>query len=197
MTKVIIYTLLLVSLLSSCMCFDRSNLPEITNKQPEKKPSIAMEVGNFKQYYNSKIDDRGIISNKKMGLNCLTGILEPWKNSKLISNYKKLSDYKKIPNYTMTINGSIYQEASPTLNIFSAVTIFIIPSYNTTTFDLILELKNNNTGQTYTSRLYSSFTIWKELIFLPLFPLFWSDMDYGRMKKSMFLYNEFKKQDAF
>jgi len=179
------------------MCFEHTTLPEIKNSPPKEKFSIEMQVGDFKQYYNNKIDKRGIISDKDMGYNCLVGIVEPWKNSKLISSYEKETDKKAHQAYTLNVDGKITQIASPTLNIFSVITLFIIPSYNTTTFDLKMKLKDNATGKIFNATLYSSFTIWKELIFLPLFPLFLSDMDEGRLSKSMHLYHEFKKQGAF
>ncbi|HJO93945.1 MAG TPA: hypothetical protein QF753_11130 [Victivallales bacterium] len=179
------------------MNFNKNTIPQVQNKVPITKPDIAVKVGDFKQYYNGKIDTRGIISNKKMGENCIKGLLDPWMQDKFINNFMSEKQYKKTADYTLVLNGKLHEKSSPTLNIISILTLFIVPSYVKTEFDLSLELTDNKTKQVYKQPFKASFTVWKDLIFLPLFPVFWIRMDNRRFDKSMYLYHNFIKQGTF
>jgi hypothetical protein len=95
------------------------------------------------------------------------------------------------------IAGSVNEDSSTALNIVSALTIFIIPSYVTASFDLSLVLTDNRTKEEYRENLKTSFTTWKDLIFLPVFPLFWIRMDNGLTARSMYLYHLLREQGAF
>ena len=192
-----IYVLVSLFLLSGCMNFNHVNIPEVQNKKPKTKPTIGIKVGDFKQYCDGKLDTRNIISNEKMGLNCLAGILTPWKDGKLIKEYQPIEKYKNVPDYTLILNGSINEDSSTTLNIVSALTLFIIPSYTTASFNLSIVLINNETKKELKKSLKTSFTTWKDLIFLPVFPLFWIRMDNGLTARSMYLYHLLREQGAF
>ena len=192
-------TVLLVTmfLLAGCMNFNHVDIPEVHNKEPKTIPTIGIKVGDFKQYCDGEIDTRNIISNEQMGLNCLAGMLAPWKNGELIKEYQPIEKYKKIPDYTLVLNGFINEDSSTTLNIVSALTLFIIPSYITASFDLSFVLINNTTKEEYKNNLKTSFTTWKDLVFLPLFPLFWIRMDNRITDKSMYMYHLLNEQGAF
>jgi hypothetical protein len=195
--RTICILLVTIFLISGCMNFNHVDIPEVHNKEPKTKPAIGIKVGDFKQYCDGEIDTRDIISNEKMGLNCLAGILNPWENGKLIKEFQAVGKYKKLPDYTLMLNGSIDEDSSTTLNIVSALTLFIIPSYTTASFDLSFVLINNSTKEEFKKNLKTSFTVWKDLIFLPVFPFFWIRMDNRITDKSMFMYHQFNEEGAF
>ena len=189
--------LLFVLLVSGCMNFNHVDIPEVKNKKPRTKPTIGIKVGDFKQYCDGDIDTKDIVSNEKMGLNCLAGLLNPWKEGKLIKGYQPIGKFKKIPDYTLVLNGAINKDSSTALNIASTLTLFIIPSYATASFDLSFILINNKNKEEFRANLKTSFTTWVNIIFLPVFPLFWIRMDNRINDRAMFLYHQFKEQGAF
>ncbi len=184
-------------LITGCMNFNHVDIPEVQINEPTIKPTIGIKVADFKQYYDGKIDYENVVSNEKMGLNCLAGVLNPWKAEKLIKNYKAIEKYKKLPDYTLVLNGHINAGSSIALNILSPLTLFIIPSYKTASFNLSFVLINNNTQEEFIENLNTSFTTWVDLIFLPVFPLFWIRMDNRITDRSMFIYHLFKEKGAF
>ena len=195
--KKLLLTVFTALLLSGCMNFNKFDIPDVTIDVPKSKPIIGLVVGNFKQYDNGSPISSKIISNKDMGMNCMRGLLDPWKKNELIGDFAPLEKLKKNPDYILTINGTIDENSSNALNIISLLTVFIVPAYQDVDFKLSFVLTDNKNGKDFEGNFDNAFTIWKNLIFLPVCPLFWVRMDRRIYKRSMFLYSKFAKQGAF
>lgn len=192
-------TLLLlgVVLLTGCMSFNNAEVPVVTNKIPISKPVIEMKTGTFIQKLNGAGTSRGMISNKSISYNIINELLWEWKSNDLIKDYDVIGKLTAKPDYTLTINGSKNEDGPLIGAILTGMTFYLIPSSTTINFDLELELKNNQDGKTYKSKVQDSFTIWQSIIFLPIFPLYPVGAWNMHTDMSMYIYSEFYKQGAF
>ena len=182
---------------AGCMTFNGGGVPKVANRPPEYASVVDLKVGNFAQTLNGAGTARGMWANNTMAMQTANWICMYWKRSKLISEYGPIGKLSKPPDYTLTISGSRDEQGSILGAVFTGLSLYLFPSSAVLTYDLELDLQNNQTGKSYHVHAKDSFFLWQHLIFLPVLPL--QPVGCARMQRDMsaFIYSEFAKQGAF
>ncbi|MBU8901669.1 MAG: hypothetical protein KOO69_02905 [Victivallales bacterium] len=186
----------MLTLLTGCMSFNNSEVPLVENKPPKFKPIVEMKLGKFIQTVNGKKGLK-VGSNRSMGYNTLTNILVHWKRKGLIKDYGTVGAFKEKADYILELSGKRDEDMSFFGSFICGFTFFIIPSSTTMKYDLHLRLINQKTKVVYKQDVSDSFTMWMNIIFLPVLPFSTVGIYNMFTDLSMYSYSEFEKQGAF
>jgi hypothetical protein len=195
--KKIMLVLLAMVMLSGCMTFSEKMLRKV-NIQKEQNPEVIVETktGNLVQKLNG-IPDRGVLSGTTVLGAVVKSMMKRWKNKGIIGDFGPAGKLDKKPDFTLNVSGERDEQGSILGAVLCGLTLYIIPNSNTLIYDLDVELVNNKTQQHYFVKVKNGVTTWTQIIFLPLFPIFWVGSHNMLVDMADYAYNELKRQGAF
>lgn len=146
---------------------------------------------------NGEGQNRGIMSGTSV-LNALNdSMMERWKRKDIISEYSKTGDLKKDPDYTLILSGVRNEDGSVLGSFLSGLTLLIIPTSTTLTYDMKIDFVNNHTKKHYEVKAKNAVTTWMQILLLPVFPFSWIGTNNMINDIADYSYIELEQQDAF
>ena len=186
---------ILLTTLNGCMTFSGDKLSELDPIAPAVSPFIEESIGSFTMH----LDGGKMVTHNKAGRLINDSILENWKKNNYISNftYVPKEEFTGKAEYNLTLKGHQEGKSSIFMQFLSGLTLLIIPYNVDTSYDLIYELEEVNTGKKYTTEVSEDMTSTQWLLFLPAFPFSFIGAlnTYGRLSEHV--YQDFVKQGAF
>lgn len=131
-------------------------------------PSIEQTVGNFSFH----LDGGKMITSNKAGRNVNKLILDRWQKRGLITTetYVGSSQFTGKADYNLTLAGHQQGESSVVMQFLSGLTLFIVPYWVNTQFDLVYTLEHVETGRKFEAHAADSHRTIVELLLLPISP---------------------------
>ncbi len=120
-----------------------------------------------------------------------------WKNKDIIADYDFAGELKKLPDYTLTVSGERNEDSSIIGAVLCGLTLMLIPSSSTLTYDLNLEFVNNHTQKHFTVKAKNGVTTWMQILLLPALPVSWIGANNMINDVADYTYDELRKQGAF
>ena len=197
MKKIVLVLVAAVVVLSGCMTFNEAMLRKVDiPKQQNPEVIVETKTGNFVQKFNGT-PNRGVLSGTTVLDAVVKSMMIRWKKKGLIADYGVAGKLDKKPDFTLTVSGERDEQGSMLGAVLCGITLYIIPTSSTLIYDLDVELVNNKTQQHYFVKVKNGITTWMEIIFLPLFPIFWVGSHNALVDMGDYAYDELKQQSAF
>jgi hypothetical protein len=184
-------------MLSGCMTFNQKMLPKVDIPKQEN-PAVIVETktGDFvTTFYGAS--KRGDMSGTTVLDGVIKTMMNRWKKRGLIADFGPAGELDKKPDFTLIVSGVRDEEGSEFLATLCGATLGIIPALSKLIYDLDVELVNNKTQQHYFVKVKNGVTMWMEIIFLPLFPIYWVGSHNMMVDMADYAYDELKQQGAF
>jgi len=195
--KKIILVLLAMVVLSGCMTFNEAMLRKVDiPKQQNPEVIVETKTGDLVQKFNGT-PKRGVMSGTTVLNAVVKSMMNRWKKKGLIAEFGVAGKLDKKPDFTLIVSGVRDEEGSMLGAVLCGITLYIIPTSSTLIYDLDVELVNNKTQQHYFVKVKNGATTWMEIIFLPLFPIFWIGGHNALVDMADYAYDELKQQGAF
>jgi hypothetical protein len=158
---------------------------------------VEVKNGDLVQKLNNEGTNRGVLSGATLIDAVSTAILKRWKGNDLISDYGSPGSLEKEPDYTLSLSGVRNEDSSIAGAIFSGLTLMLIPTSATLTYDLNAEFINNRTHKKYIVPFKNGVTTYTQILLLPVLPFSWIGSSNMLADMSDYLYAELSKQGAF
>jgi hypothetical protein len=195
--KAVICILVLLSL-SGCLTLNEGMLRKVDSIQvPQKSALVETKIGEFVQKLNGEGANRGVLANTTVGNSVVKMIMNRWERKGIVDDYGAPGDLKGKPDYTLVLSGSRNEDTSIAGAVFSGLTLMLLPSTTTLTFDLNAELIDNRTGQKYHATAKNGVTSVMQILLLPALPFSWIGTKNAFDDIADHLYSEFHEQGAF
>ncbi len=190
--------LAVVSLLSGCVSVNEKMVRKTGPIAPPSQPPVVeLKMGEFIQKLNGEGDHRGVVSNQTVQRTVGDKILGRWQSKGLISGFGLPGQLTGDPRYTLTIGGERNEDMSWAGSVFTGLSLYLIPSSTTITYDLALVLTDNKTGKQYTSKIKNGATIYQQLFLIPAIPFSLAGMNGAIDDIADYAFVDFQKQGAF
>ena len=159
--------------------------------------TVEVKTGELIQKLNGEGQNRGVLSGTTV-LNAIgKSMMMRWKNKDIIADYGFSGELKKEPDYTVTLSGVRNEDGSMIGAVLSGLTLMLIPSSSTLTYDLNLEFVNNHTHKHYTVKAKNAVTTWMQILLLPALPFSWIGSNNMINDIADYSYDDLSKQGAF
>lgn len=177
------------------MTFSGDNLADIAPITPLTSPYIEVSVGDF----TAHIDGSELIADKQAGSVINDEIMEYWKSHHYITDYTnaKIEHISNNVQYKFKLKGHQQDTSSTLMQFFSAITFLLIPATTETSYDLIYELEDVNTGKKYTAKVADSIKTTTWLIYFPVLPFSSIGANNTFEHIAEHVYQDFVKQGIF
>lgn len=183
--------------LAGCVTVNEQMLRKVIIQTPEKKiASVEIRAGELIQKFNGE-GNGGLLSNKSVLNAVAKSVMIRWKDNNIIENYGFSGELGGPPDYTLTFSGVRNEDGSIAGSILSGLTMMIIPSSSTITYDLNLELVNNSTKKAYNVKATNGSTLWIQILLLPALPFSMIGAMDSLRDIADYSYVEFSNQGAF
>lgn len=184
--------------LSGCITINEEMLRKTVVTPPQKQTStVELKTGELIQQLNGEGQNRGVLSSTTV-LNAFgKSMMMRWKNKDVISDYGTPGELSVDPDYTVTISGLKNEDGSMLGAVLCGLTLMIIPSAATLTYDLNIELINNHTKKHYIVKAKNAVTTWMQILLLPALPFSWIGSNNMINDIADYSYGELYKQGAF
>lgn len=191
-------SLLSVSLLSGCVSINEEMLRKVEVTPPQNNlPIIEVKTGELVQKFNGKGDNRGVLSGTTV-LNAIgKSMMTRWQNQDLIDDYGFSGDLEQNPDYTLTLSGVRNEDGSIAGAVLTGISLFLIPTSSTLTYDLNIEVTNNHTQEKHAVKAKNAVTTWMQLLLFPAVPFSWIGSNNMINDIADYSYEELRKQGAF
>ena len=140
-----------------------------------------------------------LVKSYKAGTVINDEIMENWKDNNYISDFIYTKDENSSGNvqYKLKLRGHQQDTASTLMQFFSAITFLVIPTTKETSYDLIYELEELQTGKKYITAIsdYIKTTTW--LIYFPALPFSSIGANNTFERIAEHVYQDFVAQGAF
>lgn len=181
----------------ACITTSGDQLRDIAPSPPHTPRSIEQTVGKDFSFH---LDGGKMVTSNKMGRIINDEILGRWMKKGFITGhqYVKSSQFTGNSRYNLTLSGHQEGNSSIVLQIISGLTLFILPYYVTTEFDLRYTIEDTETGKTFSSKASDSYTmIGPSWILLPVAPFAQGGSQRTFERLSDHLYLQLAEEDAF
>ena len=186
---------LMIAAGTGCITIAEGRLPAIQPSAPSQPGTLEDTVGDFA----FTLEGGKMITSNKAGRLLNDALLERWKQQGYIAKHESVpsGEFTGKADYNLTLSGSQYGESSIAMQILSGLTLFLIPHYIDSRFDVQYTIENPKTGAKYSAGVEDAYTQWSELFLLLALP--WS----GRGASATFdamadhLYEQLRAQGAF
>jgi len=188
---------IILSLSTGCMTFSGDKLSDLEPIKPMASPSIETSVSPDYKY---DIDVMQVITSNKDGRMVNDRIIDIlWKDKGYISDskYVELGSFTGNADYNLTLSGRHIVDSSTVMQILSGLTLTIIPYTVDQEYDLVYTLENTKTGNTYTTEVNETESMWGWLLFFPAIPFSMVGSMNAIEHLSEHIYQDFVKQGAF
>lgn len=184
--------------LTGCVTVNEGMLRKVSISPPQQQQTtIEIKTGELIQKFNGEGQNRGVLSGTTV-LNALgKSMMARWKNKDVIADYGFSDELKKEPDYTITLSGVRNEDGSIAGAVLSGLTLMLIPSSSTLTYDLNLDFVNNHTQKQYTVKAKNAVTTWIQILLLPALPFSWIGSNNMINDIADYSYDELRKQGAF
>lgn len=192
--KVIILSLLAI-MLNGCMSFSGDRLAELQSITPQTTPQIEHSVGDFTFH----LDGGQMVTDNYAGKLLNDTICKKWEANDYISGftYRESENFTGNAQYNLTLKGHQEGKSSVAMQVISGLTLLIIPHWVDTSYDLVYELENVQTGDKYETAVSEDMLMVNWLGFLPAFPFSFVGANNTYDRLSEHAYQDFVKQGAF
>jgi hypothetical protein len=188
----------LLVLLTGCVTVNEEMLRKVSVSPPQKQIMIVeVKTGELIQKLNGEGQNRGVLSGTTVLNAVAKSMMMRWKNKDIIADYGFSGELKKEPDYTITLSGVRNEDGSIAGAVLSGLTLMLLPSSSTLTYDLNLEFINNHTQKHYTVKAKNAVTTWMQILLLPALPFSWIGSNNMLNDIADYSYDELCKQDAF
>ncbi len=190
--------LLPLILLVGCVSVNEGMLRTVAIVPPQNKNKlIEIKSGELVQQLNGEGQNRGVLSGTTV-LNAIgKSMMARWKNKDIVADYGFAGDLKKDPDYTVTVSGIRNEDGSMIGAVLTGLTLMLIPSTATLTYDLNIEFVNNHTHKHYTVKAKNAVTTWMQILLMPALPFSWIGSNNMINDIADYSYEELRKQGAF
>lgn len=196
MKKILI--LLSVIVISGCVTLNEEMLRKVNVIPPKVQTGLVeLKAGEIVQQLNGEGQNRGILSNTTIAEAMGKGILSRWESENIIADYAVPGALKRDPEYTMTISGTKNEDGSIIGAVFTGLSLYLIPSSQTLTYDLNIEFVNNQSKKHYNVKAKNAMTSWQQILLLPAIPFSWIGSHHMIQDTADYIYEELRKQGAF
>lgn len=195
--KQLIIIVILV-LLTGCITVNEEMLRKASISPPQNQ-SVIVEVktGELIQKLNGEGQNRGVLSGKTVLNAVAESMMAHWKYEDLIEDYGSPGELEKEPDYTLTISGVRNEDGSIAGAVLSGLTLLIIPTSSTLTYDLDIDFVNNHTQKHYYVKAKNAVTTWMQILLLPAFPFAWIGANNSMNDIADYVYYDLNRQGAF
>ncbi len=180
-----------------CMTFNEAMLRPAPISPPARAVAVEVRVGDFAQTRNGEGKNEGLTSNATLANQLNKLIMRRWESKGVVSQYGAPGDLKVQADYAFTLSGRRDEDSSFMGAFFSGLTLMLIPSTSSLTFDLQGDLEDLRTGRHYQAKAKNATTTVMELLFLPALPVFWLGSQHTHEDIADALYGQFQAQGAF
>lgn len=192
------FTIALLALLTGCMTINEGMLKKVSVTPPQNQTRIVeIKTGELVQQLNGKGDNRGVLSGTTVLNAVAKSMMIRWENKDIISDYGFPGDLKKEPDYTITLSGVRNEDGSIAGAVLSGLTLMLLPSSSTLTYDLNVDFVNHHTNKHYTVKAKNAVTTWMQLLLFPALPFSWIGSNNMLNDIADYSYDELRKQNAF
>lgn len=186
-----------IALLSSgCITMAGGQLADIEVQPLEiPPPSVEQTVGDFSFH----LDGGKMVTSNKAGREVNKIILDRWKKRGLIASetYVESSRFTGNAEYNLTLAGHQEGESSVVMQFLSGLTLFILPYWVNTQFDLVYSLEHVRSGKTFEAKASDNYRTITQLLLFPIAPFAMGGLlrTHGRLADH--IYQQFTEQGAF
>jgi hypothetical protein len=191
------YPLAIAATLSGCVTVNEQMLPKRDTPPPVVRGLVEYDVGDVKQLLNGETSPGGLTSSHTAVDSFGKGLLNRWKSRQLIDDYGHAGELKSAPAYRLTLSGDIKEQGSILGAVATGLTLYLIPSSSTMTYDLTARFTHVGRNQTYTVPIRNGSTTWMQILLLPALPFGWMGASHMIEDTADYLYSELHKQGAF
>lgn len=158
-------------------------------------PSIEQTVGDFSFH----LEGGKMVTSNKAGRNVNKLIMDRWRKRGLISTetYVRSSQFTGKADYNLTLAGHQEGESSVFMQVLSGLTLFIIPYWVNTEFDLVYTLEHVATGRKFQAHAADSHRTIVDLLLLPITPFAMGGAIRTYNRLADHVYDQFAEQGAF
>jgi hypothetical protein len=158
-----------VLLSMGCITSAGGNLTPLEIEAPTIAPRVEQTVGDFE----FTLEGGKMVTSNKMGRTLNDQILKRWVSQGYISGqtYVPSSEFSGSADYNITLSGSQYGDSSVIAQIFSGLTLLILPYTVDTKFDLQYVIENVGTGERYSASAADSYHTTVELLLFLAAPI--------------------------
>ena len=183
--------------LTGCVTFNEQMLPKRDAPPPAARGTVEWSVGDVRQLLNGESSPGGLASTQS-GVSAFgQGMLNRWKSRELIADYGRAGELKAPPAYRLKLSGEIQESASILGSVVTGLSLFLIPSSSTLTYNLKAEFTHLSRNQTWTVPIRNGSTTWMQILLFPATPFGWMGASHMIEDTADYLYAELHKQGAF
>jgi hypothetical protein len=199
MKKIFLILIFISSIFQGCMTINKQLLAGVDVYPPAQKASAVIEVkaGEFIQTLNGDKINKDALPGSVVSNTLAKSIMMRWKQNNIIAGYYLAGSAQAQPDYTVIVSGASNKDVSTVRNILCGLTLMIIPTSTTLTYDLNIELINNHSQKHYQVKAKNAVTKYTQLFLLPALPF--SSTGGREMLQDIadYTYEELRKQGAF
>ena len=154
---------------TGCITIAGGKLESIETTAPSNPASIEYVVGDFE----FTLEGGKMVTSNKAGRALSDAIFTTWKKKGYISDFKYAgeSGFTNQSEHRLTLSGSQYGDSSIVAQIFSGLTLFLIPYMVDTKYDIQYVYENTRTGARCSAEVVDSFHTTVELLLFLAAPL--------------------------
>jgi hypothetical protein len=188
----------MITMLTGCMTVNEGMLRKVNIVPPHKKgATIEIKTGELIQKLNGTGRNEGVFSGTTVLDAVGKSIMMRWKNKEIIADYGSSGDLKNNPDYTLTLSGIRNEDGSMAGAVLSGLTLMLLPSSSTLTYDLNFDFVNNHNKKHYSVKAKNATTTWMQILLLPALPFSWIGSNNMINDIADYSYYELSKQGAF
>jgi len=193
--RVVLALLLSVSLASGCVTIAGNALKDVEPSPPADKPYIEQTVGDFAFH----LDGGKMTTSYQAGKALNEEIFKRWKEWGLISwaKHVKRAEFTGEARYHVTLYGTQDGRSSILLQILSGASLFALPYYVDTHYNLSLVVEEPATGKSWRAEVTDSYNTVVTLLLLPAAPFGLRGQKTTMDRIAANLYEQLRTQGAF
>jgi len=183
--------------LTGCVTFNEQMLPKRDAPPPAARGTVEWSVGDVRQLLNGESSPGGLASTQS-GVSAFgQGMLNRWKSRELIADYGRAGELKAPPAYRLKLSGEIQESASILGSVVTGLSLFLIPSSSTLTYNLKADFTDIARNRTWTVPIRNGSTTWMQILLFPATPFGWMGASHMIEDTADYLYAELHNQGAF
>lgn len=188
----------LLFFLTGCMMINEQMLRKVNMFPPQKQEmTVEVKTGKLIQKLNGEGQNRGVFSGTTVLNSVAKSIMTRWKEKNIIADYAFPGELKKEPDYTITLSGERNEDGSMLAALLGGLTLGILPSSVTLTYELDFEFINNHTQKHYNVKVKNAVTTISQIFLIVALPVSMTGATDAINDMADNLYDELNKQGAF
>jgi hypothetical protein len=156
--------------LTGCLTFAGGELEDVAVPKPAATPYVQYTVDPSFSFH---LDGGKMITSNRAGRDANEAILARWRDEHRIRDFgyvERANQASPTADYLVTLSGAQEGDSSVVMQLFSGLTLFALPYYVDTRYDVVYRVRDNRTGRTYRGAVNASYMTWVSLFLLPASP---------------------------